>query len=207
MKEVTSSYADSGRQQTADRQATGELSLEHERSLASRILEGDDAAFNELYQRYVPRLFQFIYYALSGDREQTEDVLQETMLAAVRSLRRYRGDSSLYTWLYAIARNKIGDHIRRQKRRGPQPVELPVDLRERSPGVESRVIDRYQVQQALDALPADYRVALLGKYYEGFSVAELAQVMGRSEKAVESLLTRARNAFRSQIESSGSIMR
>lgn len=181
-----------------------ELTLEHEKVLVLRILAGDEAAFNDFYLRCVPRLFRFIYYTFGGNKEDAEDVLQETMLAAVRSLRRFQGNSSLYTWLYAIARRKISDHIRRKQRhQGSLSEDTVINLAEPSASPEDTVVQRQTVEAVLRALPPDYRAVLLGKYLEGFSVKELARIMGRSEKSVESLLTRARQAFRSQLESVG----
>ena len=157
------------------------------------MLAGDQAAFNEFYQRYVPRLFQFISYSANSGRDDAEDILQETLLASVRSLRRFKGDSSLYTWLCAIARHKVSDHIDNQRKLRRQ-IDSDVDVTDELHGVmlspEQTVVRREAVLQALRVLPAEYRFVLIGKYQEGFSVRELAQVMDRSEKAVESLLTR-----------------
>lgn len=186
-------------QSASSHSITNELALEHEKALVSRLLGGDDAAFDEFYQRYVPGLFRSIYYSLNGDQNDAEDVLQETMLAAMRSLHRFRDDSSLSTWLYAIARNKISDQIRqRQRLRHHQADEEPVDLELTSLAAlpEELVTQRGTIEAVLRALPQDHRDVLLGKYLDGFSVRELAIIMGRSEKAVESLLTRARETFR-----------
>ncbi|MFZ2358406.1 MAG: RNA polymerase sigma factor [Anaerolineae bacterium] len=183
---------------------TGELALEQEKAMVLRLLDGDTAAFDELYQRYVPSLFRFIYYSLNGDRNDAEDVLQETMLAAIRSLSRFRNESSLSTWLHVIARNKISDQIRlRQRFRNHQVEEEAADLELQRVSMlpEDVIAQRSDIEAVLRALPQDQRDVLLGKYLDGFSVRELSSIMGRSEKAVESLLTRAREAFRTCLAS------
>lgn len=183
---------------------SGEVNQPYENALVSRVLAGDQAAFNEFYQRYVPRLFQFISYSANSTRDDAEDILQETLLASVRALPRFKGDSSLYTWLCAIARHKVSDHIdtlRKLRHQIDSDVDVLDDLHQVILSPEQAVIRREAVLQALRSLPTEYRLVLIGKYHEGFSVRELSQVMDRSEKAIESLLTRARDAFRSQLNS------
>lgn len=182
--------------------SSGEVNAAYENALVSRVLAGDQAAFNEFYQRYVPRLFQFISYSANSTRDDAEDILQETLLASVRALPRFKGDSSLYTWLCAIARHKVSDHIhhlRKLRHQIDSDINVLGDLHGVILSPEQAVVRREEVLQALRVLPAEYRLVLIGKYHEGFSVRELSQVMGRSEKAVESLLTRARKAFRAQL--------
>jgi RNA polymerase sigma-70 factor (ECF subfamily) len=171
------------------------------------LLAGDQGAFNEFYQRYVPRLFQFISYSANSTKDDAEDILQETLLASVRALPRFKGDSGLYTWLCAIARHKVSDHIqhlRKVRSQVDSDVDVLDNLHEVILSPEQTVIHREAVLQALRSLPAEYRLVLVGKYHEGFSVRDLSQIMGRSEKAVESLLTRAREAFRAQLSSGAS---
>ena len=178
-----------------------ELTREYETLLVRQILAKERGAFDEFYQRYVPRLYRAICYACSSRQEDAEDILQETMLAAIRSLKRFHGKSSLYTWLYAIARHKIQDYYRRGSRRKAHLSPTPPDdfeilLSDSSPSPESLVIHRDMLQRALATLPVHYRIALIGKYVDGFSVKELAVIMHRSEKSVESMLTRSRTALR-----------
>lgn len=176
-----------------------------ERAFVARLQAGDEGAINQLCETYVPRLYRFVWHAVGGDVSDTEDILQETMLASLRALHRFRGECGLYTWLCAIARHKVQDHIRRQQRRRARVVPEPLDdLNEamsRAPSFEGKIAQQHVLEQALQDLPVDYRTVLTGKYVEGFTVSELAQIMDRSEKSVESLLTRARVALRSRLAS------
>lgn len=174
-------------------------------AVAVRLQAGDERALEQLFELYVPRLYRFIHRSLGdGETVEVEDLLQETMVAALRSLHRYRGDSALYTWLCAIARHKVQDHIRQRqrsrRRMSPSPLDELGELATSSrSSFEGAFVQQQVVEQALRELPPDYRTVLVGKYMEGLSVAELAQVMARSEKSVESLLTRARAAMRDRL--------
>jgi len=178
-----------------------ELTREYETSLVKQILANEGDAFDEFYQRYVPRLYRAIFYACSSRQNDAEDILQETMLAVMRSLKRFNGKSGLYTWLYAIARHKIQDYYRKGSRHKANlsptpPDELIIPLADTAPSPESLVIHRDTLQRALADLPVHYRIVLIGKYVDGFSVKELASILKRSEKSVESMLTRSRTALR-----------
>ena len=163
-------------------------------------MTGDNHAFTEFYHRYIPRLYRSIFFAAGNHSEDAEDILQETMLAVTRNLRRFEGNSRLYTWLYSIAQHKLHDFFRRQKRDrthlDPVPSE---DLDLAVPAEEGALIRKDDFERAFQRLPGHYRTVLVGKYIDGFSVSELAVVMQRSEKSIESLLTRAREALRTEI--------
>lgn len=172
-------------------------------TLARQISMGDEMALVEFYARYADALFAFVYHHLSGSRSDAEDVWQDTLLAALRALPSYRGRSRLFTWLCSIARHKLADHLRRQKR---QAVEVFSDVPESrlSALISSttlpeeevmRQATRVQVAEALGTLPIDYQTALVTRYADECSVDEVARLLGRTYKATESLLSRARSAF------------
>lgn len=172
--------------------------------LARRVAAGDEAALRVLYARHADLLFAFITHRLDGARPDAEEVWQDTLLAAIEKLSTYRGQSRLFTWLCGIARHKIADHIRRRGReRGETFSALPPDqlarLMDAGPLPEELLLRcdvRVRVIEALAALPEEYRAALVARYADGQSVTEVAQRLGRTYKATESLLSRARGAFR-----------
>jgi RNA polymerase sigma-70 factor (ECF subfamily) len=156
------------------------------------------------YGRYAEPLYAFIYHHLGGPRVDAEDLWQDVLLAALQSMPTYRGASQLFTWLCSIARHKIIDHLRRQGRRD---VDVFTDLGEgqlstlacRTHLPEEVVMQRstrIRVIKALVYLPENYRRALVARYADDRSVAQVAHMLGRSYKATESLLSRARAAFR-----------
>lgn len=176
-------------------------------SLAQRICKGDDAALRQFFERYVDRLYSFVYYRVGGNAQDAEDILQETLMAAIPRLNSFQGQSQLYTWLCGIAWHKVEDFYRRQQRLEKTMTEAVQRVRLSSapaghlddPIVEKVARQRW-VRKCLGRLPTHYQAALFLKYVEGFSVAEIALIMDRSAKAVDSLLTRARKAFRTEAE-------
>jgi len=173
-------------------------------ALAQRIAAGDEAALAAFYERYADPLFAFIYHHVDERRTDAEELWQETLLAALHALPTYRGQAALFSWLCSIARHKIADYGRR---RGHNAAELFSDLPEgllaeltaTTPLPEEVVMHkatRAHVIEALGTLTEDYRKALVARYAEEYSVDETARLLGRTYKATESLLARARTALR-----------
>ena len=159
------------------------------------------------FNRYADPLYAFIYHQLDGNRADVEDIWQETLMAAVDGLPAYRGKSRLFSWLCSIARHKIIDHIRQQDRRRAEVFsDLPenavsklLELDHLPEDLVLRQSTRIQVVEVLTMLPDAYRSALIARYADGKSVSEVAKVIGKSYKATESLLSRAREAFRENL--------
>jgi RNA polymerase sigma-70 factor, ECF subfamily len=137
-----------------------------------------------------------------------EDLVQEFFLAAWRSLGNFRGEASLHQWLRGIARHKVEDYYRKRLR---EP-EVRVEIEEALP--ELTVIPRYEEQldrasnlqktyRVLARLPETYGLVLLWRYLEQRSAREMAQRTGKSEKAIERLLARAREHFRKEWNDAG----
>jgi RNA polymerase sigma-70 factor, ECF subfamily len=183
-----------------------------DRALARRILGGDEAAFRELFDRFFPRLYRFALARVGGDRDTAQDVVQQTFCNAIERLDSYRGEAALYTWYCQICRNVITDHYRRRQRGNERVVLLEDQPNVRAildalagpssdepeTGVWRQQIHRV-VEATLDALPGHYGDVLEWKYLDGESVAEIARRLELGPKAAESLLTRARVAFRTAI--------
>ncbi len=176
----------------------------HRRDLAlrDRMLAGDERAFDEFFERYFPGLYRFVVSRVDGRADAAEDIVQAALTRAVTRMDRYRGEAGLFTWLCTLCRHEIWAHFRRAGRES-----IRVDLVEDAPEVHAALVtgpeaalERAEiarlVQVALDRLPGSYGHALEWKYLEGSSVAEIGERLGLSTKAAESLLTRARNAFR-----------
>jgi RNA polymerase sigma-70 factor (ECF subfamily) len=175
-------------------------------TLAARAVRGDDQAFSELFEIYFPRLFRFALRRV-GDEDVAEDIVQSTLIKAMRSLSSWRGEASLFTWLCTICRHEVHDHWQRL---GRHPEIASIDdapdvraaLEALSAGGDSPecALERAEisgaVQLVLDHLPGRYGDVLEWKYAQGLSVAEIAARLGTSIKAAESTLTRARLAFR-----------
>jgi RNA polymerase sigma-70 factor (ECF subfamily) len=184
-------------------------SQSYETKLVEKLRSGDSAAMDEFYNLYRTRLYSLILEQVGRDEVVAEDLVQEVFLAALGSLDKFRGDSQFYTWLRSIAFHKINDFYRRQARE-PKPRNSSPDfdaLKLEQSGdnesatfiaMESEEI-RQSVHQALAGLPQDYQEVLVLKYLKNMPVLAISQIMGRSPKSVEGLLSRARKAMRDNL--------
>ena len=177
-----------------------------ERELVRRMLGGDEGAFDEFFADYFPRLFRFAVLRLR-DPDAAEDLVQNSLIAAVRHLGSWRGEATLFTWLCTICRREIAAWEKRTSRRVSVPFSeddpgLRAALESIGAGAEppdaglTRADTGRIVQLALDHLPPRYSRALEWKYLEDLSVDAVAARLQCTPKAAESLLTRARDAFR-----------
>jgi RNA polymerase sigma-70 factor (ECF subfamily) len=166
------------------------------------VQQGSKAALGALYHRYLPPVWRYVCTRAQGDRHTAEDVVSETFLAALAGLKNLDADGrSLYPWLIGIARHKLGDH-RRQARSSRVQLESPgTDPPDPSVANDPQrqletAENRSQAAQAMARLPDEERLLLEWKYVDELPVRAIAQRIGRTEKAVENLLYRARNSFR-----------
>lgn len=179
-----------------------------ERRLVQRMLAGEERAFDAFFGAYFPPLYRFALTRVGGDADLAEEVVQRTMCTAVDKVEGWRGEAGLLTWLCAICRREIASHFRRLHR-APSPVELTEEMPEVRAALESlhtasddpevRAMRRELValvHVALDRLPPHYAQILEWKYLEGASMKEIAVRLGSTPKAVESMLTRSRGAYR-----------
>ena len=175
--------------------------------LLAAAREGDRLALEQLLERYQRQVFRF-GLRMCGEEEDAKDVLQETLLAAARNVKEFRGASSVSTWLYAIARS-FCIKSRRASKFAPEHVDSLEALRAEATDVADarRTPDEdasgNQVKAALGsaiaALDPKYREVLVLRDVEGLSAAEVAEVLGLSVEAVKSRLHRARVAVRERV--------
>lgn len=182
-------------------------------SLIAAMLKGDEAAFRAFFETYFPRVYRFALPRLGNDVEACKEVVQSTLIKAMRALAGFRGDAALFSWLCQICRRQIADYLRANKRHS-QNVVLIDDtpgLREALEAIAAPAADeplqgygtaetRRLVQSVLDRLPSRYGDVLEWKYIEGRSVEEIGDLLGVGQTAAQSLLARARTAFREALE-------
>ena len=177
-------------------------------ALARRLLAGDAAGFEQFFGDYFPKLYRFALARLE-DADAAEEVAQATLVAAVRKLHTYKGDAAMFTWLCAICRREIlAWHERTGRRRAAVPlVEDQPDVRAALDALATSLSEdpehatrRQEISRlvhvTLDHLPGRYGDALEWRYIEDLPVGEIARRLGLGYKATESLLSRARQAFR-----------
>jgi RNA polymerase sigma-70 factor (ECF subfamily) len=169
---------------------------------------GDDEAVAALVRRYQPRIYRFSM-KMCRRPEDAEDVLQDTLLAMARTVRDFRGASSVSTWLYTIARSFCIKKRRRSKFAPPAEVSLDSDRTEAVAEVPDkgltpdRLVESHEIQAELEravaSLPAPQREVLVLRDIEGLSAAEVAEITGLSVDAVKSRLHRARATVRERL--------
>jgi RNA polymerase sigma-70 factor (ECF subfamily) len=177
--------------------------------LVGRLLRGDRAAFDDFFNEYYPKLYRFAKRRMPRDAAGCEDVAQATLCRALESLHGYRGEAALMTWLCTLCRRELSARWRENQGWAAAP-RLAEDDPEIRAALESLLASsrfdpvhasnreqvRESIRTALDYLPATYADVLECKYLRDMSLGEIAHKLGRSTKATESLLTRARDAFR-----------
>ena len=169
-----------------------------ERSLRDAVLSGDEQAWRTWYDESFTGLYAYVLWRCGGLRQHADDVVQETWLVVVRRIAAFDPVQAAFaTWLRGIAAHVLRNHFRKMKRHG----RLAVSRNGVSGDAEQR--DRAErVASALSQLPERYEAVLRAKYLDGQSVADVAAAWNETPKAVESLLTRARQAFREKYDES-----
>jgi len=167
--------------------------------LMLRVCDGDLNAFGQLVLRHQSEAWR-VAYRFTGDATEAEDLAQQAFLRVLDAAPRYSPTAAFRTYLYQVVTRLCLDYHR--KKRPVLTEALPECVADTpTPGEEADARERDQfIQNALAALPADYRVAVVLRYFEGLSAAEMAVAMGRSVKAVERLLSRAREALAPSLE-------
>lgn len=158
------------------------------------------AYFTELYDLDFDYVYSYVFNRTAGDAQLTEDIVQESFTAAWFSLHRFEQKSTFRTWLCSIAKNKLKTYYRKTIYRDQHESVEDGDVAEHADGfdLEKAVIDheiQREVFAALNAINPIYRYALIMKYMDGMRVKEIASVLGRSPKAVDGILQRAKISF------------
>jgi RNA polymerase sigma-70 factor (ECF subfamily) len=177
-----------------------------ERELVARVGRGEEAATAELLRRYMDRIYRFVCPRVGYQEQDAEEVTQEAFLAAVRLAPTFRGQSTVFSWLCGIARKQVFYFYSNQRpeRRGAPADTVSWDDEEvqllqsalASGPLEQEIVDKLDIRELVErvllALPEAEREALQLRYVEELSVREIAGIIGRTEKGVESLLRRAK---------------
>ncbi len=180
--------------------------------LVKKSQEGDSLSFEELVKRYEKKIYN-LAYRIMGNKEDANDILQETFLEAFRKLSSFKGKSKFSTWLYRIAVNLCLMKKRREKKIDEVPLDMPIltkeedeikgELRDdwsKNPlaTLENKEV-RKKLSKAIDSLPEEYRTVILLRGVNGLSNEEVAKMLKISLPAVKSRLHRARLFVRDQL--------
>lgn len=188
--------------------ATGPDDLE----LVNRSQAGDTSAFNELVTRYRNRAYAMIYNMVRNEQD-AWDLAQDGFLKAWKSISRFRGQSSFYTWLYRILMNVTIDAMRRKQIEGGTEFDDQIGLQNIAPGAATaprsemepaeRISDkeiRQRIDEAISKLSPEHRTAIVMREIDGLEYTEIAEQMGCSLGTVMSRLFYARKKLQALLK-------
>ena len=179
--------------------------------LMTRIAKGDEDAFEILVNRHQTSVLNLIYRFI-GDRTQAKDLAQEVFIRVWQSAKGYEPKAKFTTWIYKITTNLCLNEIKSARRRRWFPFHRSDEDNERSieetlsdaaPSAEDLLLEKErsrQISDALQSLPDNQRMALVLKRYDDLSYQEIAQIIGCSVSAVESLLVRAKRSLQEKLK-------
>lgn len=173
--------------------------MDSDEELMARAGAGSEPAFRRLAERHVPAMLRLAQRFLRNAAD-AEDVVQESLLRIWVQAPRWRPEAALRTWLYRVVVNLCIDRNRRASPASLADVPDPVDP---ASGPQQKLEEREMIAAVTDALaqlPARQRAVVTLTYYEGFSDAEAALVLGTSVGGVENLLVRARRTLRERLQ-------
>jgi RNA polymerase sigma-70 factor (ECF subfamily) len=178
--------------------------------LMIRIAEGDADAFEILVSRHQASVLNLIYRFI-GNRTQAKDLAQEVFIRVWQSAKSYEPKAKFTTWIYRIATNVCFNELKSARRKkwfsfghsdDQHGGTIEETLSDRAPSAEDLLLERErsrQISDALQSLPDNQRLALVLKRYDELSYQEIAQIIGCSVSAVESLLVRAKRTLQEKL--------
>lgn len=191
---------------TWEAERRGDPAADAEAEVLRRAKLGEDEAWTTILRLYYPPIFRYTM-ARTGRRETAEDLASAVFVEAVRSIASYlpRG-KPLLAWLYAIARNLTNYHHRREFRRGETDAFDSAGKLESAAapaGDPALLFDAWDLREAVRGLSDDQREVIVLRFFVGLTTPEIARVVGKKERAVYSLYTRAMHALRNRLTGSG----
>jgi RNA polymerase sigma factor (sigma-70 family) len=176
--------------------------LDAERLLASKATLGDRDAYSALYERYVDKIYRYIFYKVGG-REQAEDLTSLTFLKAWDAIADYEWRNYPFgAWLFRIAHNLVVDHHRARRETlslddaSPHLEVRATDAPIRPDRVLAQALAEERIRRAIDRLTEEQQQVLILRFYEGLSTTEVADLMGKRNGAVRGLQFRALSGLR-----------
>lgn len=185
----------------SDNHADEQLVEQHDRALGLAAAS-ERAAFTQLYQRYVKRVYAYLYSQV-GNVQDAEDLTTVTFMAALDQIKQYRGEGSLAAWLLGIAYHKSVDLHRRH--RASEPLSAAMTLADPAPAPDEMIlqqVQRAELERALHSLTPERAEVIALRFFGELSNAEVAAIVGKSEAAVKMLIHRGLQELRMRLRTS-----
>jgi RNA polymerase sigma-70 factor (ECF subfamily) len=165
------------------------------------LKKSNEENFRKIYEANFNYVYSFVFSRMTGNKGVTEDIVQETFMAALKGGEKFKGISSYKTWLCGIARNKILNYYRDSIKNDKFSYIEELSCMESTVDVEISVINdesRKIVLDTLNNLKPMYRYVLISKYMDGYSVKEIAKILCKTPKSIDGILQRAKNSFKKE---------
>lgn len=183
---------------------TGVASVQEKRTMEeayAAFCAGEQNAFDEIMREFQQGLIYFLHGYVHS-LETAEDLAEETFVDLLIHKGRFRGQSSLKTYLYSMARHKAIDYLRREQRRQSVGLDEIAERRAEGPGPEEQILAKERAEAiaaSIGKLPYEYQEVLRLLYLERLRYDEIARIMKKTKKQVDNLAYRARNALRAAL--------
>ena len=173
-----------------------------EKDLIKSLKRGEEAAYKELLSLYGDRLLKTCFLISKNERE-AEDIVQETFIKVFKSIKRFKGGSSLYTWMYKILQNTIRDRYRNGI------ITVPYkDLEISEDNLEEIIIDKENkiiLKKYLEEINIIYKQVLVLFYFDDFSIKEISEILDEKEGTIRSKLSRGRRILHDNLVKGGEV--
>jgi RNA polymerase sigma-70 factor (ECF subfamily) len=180
-----------------------------ETSLMNKVGQGDRDALTNFYNTHIDRIYSSIFNQVGRDHNVTQEITQDTFLAAVKSAKNFKANSKVYTWLYSIANKKVTDYYRSKYRKRQILFDTTIDVETVENSID-HAIDPFETtdsiqltRQAMDSLPLHYKQVIISKYVEEMSVEDIATAMNCTVKSIDGILSRAKKRLKSYLVNNG----
>lgn len=154
--------------------------------------------FEKIYMKYVDQIYQYIYFKVH-DAIIAEDLTQETFIGVYRGIAKLKDVQSEKAWIYSIACNKVNDYYREVYKNKEDFYYDNIDtLNTEVDDIQEFIENDFQkdcIKYCLNSMPKEYRIVLLLKYYDGYNVKEIAEILNKSFKSVDGIIQRAKKLF------------
>jgi RNA polymerase sigma-70 factor (ECF subfamily) len=174
-----------------------------------KVGQGDRDAVTEFYNTHIDRIYSSVFNQVGRDHNVTQEIVQDTFLAAVKSVKNFKANSNVYTWLYSIANKKVADYYRSKYRKRQILLDMTLDVETAEDSIDYTInpvetTDNIQlIRQAMDSLPLHYKQMMISKYVEEMSTEDIAIAMDCTVKSVEGILSRAKKRLKSYLVNNG----
>jgi len=171
-------------------------------SLIKALKNGEDLAFEALIDNYGDKLLRLCYLIIK-DLSEAEDVVQEVFIQSYKSVKGFKENSSIYTWLYKIALNKCRTKLKKEKDHSPFDENIEIEYDDDVEYEALCNIERTRIKDIVFSLAAPYREVIILFYYEELSLKEICTILDENENTVKSKLHRGRNKIKQKLIEEG----